>query len=207
MTIEKKPARGKHLTPKQWAEIERLWELGEVTLEMLEKRFKKDSSTFKRHFARHGIKRGSKKDEHKAKVAEEVQKAVVDDVTIVAARIKETKEEHYKMAAGLAKLTWAEILKAKQDGLPVSTALNNLKALDAAMSVLTKARAERYAVLGLDRDDAIDEDGLPELVIQELTPEQVKELRSRDDVGLDDMGVEVTDTSDEESDEEVVEEG
>jgi hypothetical protein len=199
------------LTPKQWAEAEALWESGEVTLEDLAARFGKHRSAFSAHFKAKGIEKGKKKEEHKAAVKEEVTKAAIDDATVLAARIKETKEEHYKMAAGLAKLSWNEILLAKSEGRAVSTALNNLKALDAAMTVLKKAREERWAVLGLDRDDAMDEDGLPDLVISELTAEQIEALRERDED--DDLKLPGTDQAELEAelaaldDDEIVDEG
>ncbi|WKZ86332.1 hypothetical protein N5B55_05100 [Ralstonia pickettii] len=182
------------LTPKQWAEAEALWESGEVTLDDLAARFGKNRSVFSNHFAKTGITKGSKSEANKRRVAEEVAKAAISDSTVLAARIKETKEEHYKMATALAKLTWNEILQAKNDARPFSTAMNNLKALDNAMTVLKKAREERYAVLGLDRDDAVDENGLPELVISELTAEQVEALRSRDEDDID-TEVEMADES------------
>lgn len=190
------------VTPKQWAEAEALWESGEVTLEDLVNKFGKSLSTFKRHFDKMGVVKGSKKEALKKRVAEEVVKAAIDDATITAARIRETKEEHYKMATGLAKLTWGEILKTKQDGAPVAVATNNLKALDLAMSVLKKAREERWAVLGLDRVDAVDGNELPELVISELTADQIQELRDRDNLEMD----EPTKSNGVAGDDEVVEE-
>jgi hypothetical protein len=181
------PKSTKHtrLTPKQWAEAEALWEAGEVTLPDLAARFGKHKSAFSAHFSKYKIVRGAKKAEHAAAVKEHVTKAAIDDATVLAARIKETKEEHYKMASGLAKLTWNEILQAKAEGRQFSTALNNLKALDSAMSVLKKAREERWAVLGLDTDTGLDEDGLPELIISELTAEQIEALRARDEDELE----------------------
>lgn len=179
--------KSKRLTPKQWAEAEALWESGEVTLSDLVAKFHIHKTSFQKRFAERGIKKGAKKEEHARRVAEEVTKAAIDDATVLAARIRETKEEHYKMAASLAKLTWAEILAAKQNGSPMAVALNNLKALDAAMAVLKKAREERYAVLGLDREDFVDEDGLPELVISELTASQIDALRAKDHTEFDDL--------------------
>lgn len=179
--------KSKRLTPKQWAEAEALWESGEVTLTDLVAKFGIHKTSFQKRFAERGIKKGAKKEEHARRVAEEVTKAAIDEATVLAARIRETKEEHYKMAAGLAKLTWAEILAAKQNGSPMAVALNNLKALDAAMAVLKKAREERYAVLGLDREDFVDEDGLPELVISELTADQIEALRAKDHTEFDDL--------------------
>lgn len=167
------------LTPRQWAEAEALWESGEASLEQLAKRFGKTQVALSQHFTKKGIVKGSAVSEHARRVKEEVAKASLEDATVLASRIKETKEEHYKMASNLAKLTWAEILQAKQSEAPISTRLANLKALDTAMNVLKKAREERYSVLGLDRIDAIDESEVPELVISELTADQIESLRDR----------------------------
>jgi hypothetical protein len=175
---------GARLTPKQWAEAEALWESGEVTLEDLAAKFGKHKSNFSRHFDKLSIKRGSKAEAHKREVAKAVTAAAIDEVSVTAARIRETKEDHYKMAAGLGKLVWSEILTAKQGGNPVSVATANLKALDIAATTLKKVREERWAVLGLDKADFIDEDGLPELTIMELTAEQLEALRNRDEADL-----------------------
>lgn len=171
------------LTPKQWAEIEALWESGEVTLADLVKRFGKNISTFKAHFKRHGIIRGSRK----AAVKSAVATALEEEASVLAARIKETKEEHYKMASGLAKLAWSEILTAKASGSPVGVAMSNLKALDTAASIFKKVREERYAVLGLNEEKAMDDEGLPELIIKELTAEQIAELRDRNHSEIGDL--------------------
>lgn len=170
----------KRLTPKEWAEAEVLWANGDMTLTQLASKFGITDRAVHLHMTNKGVKKGAKAEEHKKKVAEAVTTAAVDDATITAARIRETKEEHYKMSAALAKMSFSEILEAKRNGSPVAVAMNNLKALDAAMTVLTKARMERWAVLGLDRADTIDEDGLPELLISELTADQIQELRDRD---------------------------
>lgn len=173
-----KKTKGK-LTPRQWAEATALWETGATTLAELSKKFDRHEQSFAQYFRRHGIKKGAKAAKIAQKVEAKVEEQHINDAAIIAARIRETKEEHYKMAAGLAKLTWAEVLKAKQDGVPVGTAINNLKALESAMNVLKKAREERYSVLGLDRPDAIDENDVPELVISELTADQIDALRQR----------------------------
>lgn len=221
MTAKKKPITkavakpGARLTPKQWAEAEALWESGEVTLTDLAAKFGKHQSNFSRHFDKLSIKRGSKAEAHKREVAKAVTAASIDEVSVTAARIRETKEDHYKMAAGLGKLIWSEILTAKQGGNPVSVATANLKALDIAASALKKVREERWSILGLDKSDFIDEDGLPELTIMELTAEQLEALRNRNeaDLGLS-VGTAVQapdelkldrDDEDEDEDDEVVE--
>lgn len=186
MTEEAKKGEGKpvkkqkpKLSAREWAQATALWESGEVTLSDLATKFDRHEQSFIAYFKLRGIKKGSNRAKTMAKVEAAVEKQALSDAEIIAGRIRETKEEHYKMASGLAKLTWGEILKAKQDGVPVGTAINNLKALDTAMAVLKKAREERYAVLGLDRPDAIDENDVPELVISELTADQIEALRAR----------------------------
>lgn len=168
------------LRPSQWAIAEAMWMKGEATADELAKKFGVNRSTIHRHMTAKGIVHGSAAEQTRKKVAERVEAAIEDEAAIQAARIKETKDEHYKMAAGLSKLAWNEILKTKQDGAPLAAATANLKAIESAMNVLAKGRQERWAILGLDRPDAVDTTTLPELVIAELTAEQVEELQSRD---------------------------
>jgi hypothetical protein len=179
------------LRARQWAEAIALWELGEVTLADLHARFGLSAAAFAKYFKQHGIEKGSKVEEHSQRVRDAIVDVATTDATILAARIRETKEEHYRMAVALAKLTWGEILAAKQGGAPMAVAMGNLKALDTAMGVLKKAREERYAVLGLNRDDFVDQDGLPQLVVSELTPEQVTALRNQNHLGFDELKLDV----------------
>ena len=185
MTEAKKTPRKPRITPSQWAEAEAQYALGTATIAMLVKKLGCTRTGVYLHMEKKKIVQGSKAAEHTKKVAEAMEAVTLTDASIIAARIKETKEDHYKMASGLAKLTWAEVLKTKQDGVPVANAFSNLRALDAAMTVLKKAREERWAVLGLDKDTYVDEDSLPELVISELTLEQVQKMRDRADESME----------------------
>lgn len=195
------------MTPRQWAEAEALWEAGEVTLDDLAARFDKDRSAFVRYFKKHGIVKGSRAAARKEEVKEAVAAAGIDEATVLANRIRETKEDHYKMSSALAKLVWAEVLTAKKDEKPFSAIKDNLKALDNAINVLMKARMERFAILGLDKDDYVDEDGLPELVISELTAAQIEELRNRDEEGLEAGTAVIPETFQEEIEDEDEEDG
>lgn len=190
-TTAEEGKKAKRLSPKQWAEAEALWAVGDMTLIQLATKFGISDRAIQRHMTDKGVKKGAKAEEHKKKVSEAVTSAAVDDATITAARIRETKEEHYKMSAAIAKMSFNEILEAKRNGSPVAVAMNNLKAFDAAMNVLQKARMERWAVLGLDREDTIDEDGLPELLISELTADQIQDLRDRDFNEFEELDAEV----------------
>jgi hypothetical protein len=133
------------------------------------------------------IVRGSTAEKIRKKVEDELEKAHVEDTAIIVARIRETKEEHYKMVSGLGKLTWAEILNAKQKNLPVSSVAANLKALETAIGNIKKIREEKWAILGLDKEDITEDEGLPDLVVSELTADEVTKLRNRDHTAFDEL--------------------
>lgn len=175
------------ISRQQWAEIDALWASGTVNYDFLMKRFGKSRETFQKHFMRAGIKHGSELEKHKKKIMEEVEKTLVGDATVVAGRIRETREDHYKMSSALARLAWEEIVRVRKENLPMSTATNNLRALDNAINVIKKAREERYACLGLDRDGPKQDDAFEELVIHELTADQVEALRNRDHTEFDEL--------------------
>ena len=183
MTTEKKSLP----KPKQWAEMEALWELGEITRDEIAKKLDVSPTAVTMHMKKVGVVRGSKAEEHRRKITQSTTEAAISDATVYAQRIKETKDAHYQMSQALAGMAFREILNAQKDGSPLSVATSNLKALDAAVTVIAKARQERWAVLGLDRPDAVDTNELPSLVIEELTADQIEELRNRDFNSFEDL--------------------
>lgn len=168
------------LRPTQWAVAEAMWSKGEATADELAKKFGVNRTTIHRHMTALGIAHGAAAEKTRKAVAEKVEAAIEDEAAIAAARIRETKDEHYKMASGLSKLTWNEILKAKQDGVPFAAVLANVKTLREAAATLAILRNERWVILGQDRPDAVDTSALPDLNINELTAEKIEELRNRD---------------------------
>ncbi|MDV5203734.1 hypothetical protein [Acinetobacter baumannii] len=96
-----------------WAEAEALWASGDVTQEDFAQESRgKRNFRFPSHEEAENHERGEA-----AKGTERISKQVAEDIlsegTVHSQRIKETKEEHYKMATGLARLTWNEIVTAK----------------------------------------------------------------------------------------------
>lgn len=187
MTKEKKivakaavKAKVVRLSRKQWTDAEAIWTSGDMTKETIAEKFGISPRSVQRHMSEFGIVRGSRSAEILKDVEAELARAHVEDTAILLARIRETKEEHYKMVSGLGKLTWAAILTAKQEGKPIATALPDLKALETAIGNVKRVREEKWAILGLDKEDATEDDGVPELTVSELTAAEIEELRSRD---------------------------
>jgi len=164
---------------KKWAEAEALWANGDATRKEIAKKLGVSESAVQQHMAKAGVKYRQNADQHRAKIADAVQQAATEEASIHAQRIRETKNEHYAISQNIAKLVWQEVLTAKKNGQPLATAAPNLKALDIAISALAKARMERWAVLGLDRPDAVDTNELATLEINELTAGEIEELRER----------------------------
>ena len=185
---EETQKRGARLTPTQWREIEFLWESGEVTLKDLSEKYGKRIDTFTSHFRKYKIKKGARIEELR-KVAAEIQKEQArSDASIISQRIRDTKDQHYKMADGISRLVFNELLEVKKKGLKFREIQGDLKSLFLAMDTLKKCREERWAILGLDKD-AIDEEALPELVMSTMTPEQAQELRKAQEEDEEEMGI------------------
>lgn len=169
----------KTLTAAEWLEAEQLWATGETTAEGLAARFGIPEGTFRVRFSRKKLKHGSMKEEASKAMLTATAQEAASDAALLAARIRETKEEHYKMSQGIQKLAWKEVITATKNATPMHMIQGNLKALKLAADILKVTREERFAVLGLDRPDAQNGDEVPELIVRELTAEQVATLRDR----------------------------
>lgn len=172
-----KPKRKRIVLPrKKWAEIAAIWELGDATLQELSDKYGITRQGISRKMKELGIVRGSKSSQQLARVHEEVVKATGQDAKVIAQRMVDTKEDHYNHSNMLGKLAMNELALAKSEGRALATAEPNLKAIQRAMQVVKMVREEKWVVLGLDQIEHEDED-LPELVIREMTQEEVRAIR------------------------------
>lgn len=80
--------------------------------------------------ARRGIKRGANIERYNRQLQKELEEKAARHAKVLAERIEETNEEHYRWSSGIAKLTFAEIAKARQDGTPLSAVRGNLQSLE-----------------------------------------------------------------------------
>jgi AraC-like DNA-binding protein len=211
----KAASKGKHLTAAETAEAIALWKSGTVTIADLSKRFKKSRNTFMRIFEKEGVKKGETASETKKKVADEIEKATVDDAAEMAKRIRDTKENTYKMAQLIERSMAAEIVEARTSKTPMGLREKNIKVWKDIAATLEITRAIRYEVLGLNDKDANKLTEIPDLEIRELTVEQImaeqkkglEESQQDDmdmpDVDLDDFGDEDDEFPDDDEEDEV----
>lgn len=168
-----------------------MWKAGAASLTDLEEKFKKDRSTLIRLFKSEGAVKGETAEEAKKKVEEAVAQTLVSDATVLAERIKSTKEESYKIATVIQRTVGALIAKAKQENRSFATLANDMKALQLAANTVKIAREERYVSLGIHKDDEHDDKPLPELEIRELTLDDIKKMHQaqvvQDETGLTEL--------------------
>lgn len=166
----------KRLSPAQWEQVKLYWEMGTHTLAQLSTEFGIRADTIQRRLKADGVEKGAKAHE----VASATKDAAQDELAKQAAenlqRIHSTKDDHYKWAEAIAKLVMAEIIDAKTSKSAISLKDANITALGKAAKTLEVLRKERYAILNLDKDDG-DPDEMPELIISELSEDQIKEIQ------------------------------
>lgn len=169
------------------AEAIALWKAGTATLDELATKFKVHPRTLTRLFEREGVKRGENSEATKKLVEDAVEDSIKKDAVIYAERVRDTKEEHYKMAASLSKLIFSKVIKVEKEGKAASTIAGDVKAYKLAAETLKILREERYATLGIRADDVSEDKPLPDLIVQELTVEDIKEMSKGNMVQDDDL--------------------
>lgn len=176
---EEKKARSK-FTPLKKAEARELWETASMTLDGIAAHIGIGRSSVSRYFKEAGIKHGARLKE----AEEELRRKMLEESAAKAAlhleRVSETKDQHYSWATAIARLTMAQIIKAQKDKASLASVANEIKTLEKVTAVLHNAMQQRYKALGIDK---IDEDpgDLPELLVTELTANEIEEMRNQKD--------------------------
>jgi hypothetical protein len=183
----------KRLSEKEWSEIVVLWELGEHSLQDLSERYGITPGAISSGLNRRGAIHGRLAVENAQKIAKESQ----DDFAVLLQRAKETKDFHYKSASMIGQLAVKKVQQAEKGDISYAQADDEIKVLLNASKVNAEARKERFAVLGLDKDDLVLED-LPELTIQEMSSFEIEQIRAEQDRraksgDLDEISVEAVD--------------
>ena len=175
---EKKPIRKPRITPHEWAKIESLVELGQQSMSQIAKDHGITLEYLSRRMKAKGIKKGSKAAEHAKEIKDSVQRRALDDANIVAERIRDTKEKHFRYMDSMEKLGWSKVAEAVKDHKPLAMVMPELKAIEKAIQVFRSTREEKYELLGLN-SGIPDASELPELAIIELTADEIEEMRNK----------------------------
>ncbi|BCM78117.1 TPA: hypothetical protein ACGR4R_003111 [Aeromonas veronii] len=178
----------RRLTPGEWAKAESLYESGEFNLEQIAEEFGVHPITVQRHMKANGIEKGSKAAEIKEKVTEKMKDAAEEDASIIAQRIRETKEEHYRLNQAIDKRIVREMVGVESEGRSIATSLGVFKALKTAAETLKLTRENRYTVLGIIDNDTLD-DELPTLEVRDMLEEEIESIREQQRLQAEEMGL------------------
>jgi len=180
---ETAPEEKRRLTPAEWAEIVTVWELGKVTLDDLNKQFGISVAAISKGLKSRGATKGSRSHEIAAEVTRATIRTSEEQAFSAAAerkrKIEETKAEAYQWARTLQQQIVGQFVKAQKDELPFEAVMGNIKTLKIAIDALEKGRQTRYAVLNADQD--VDAEQLEQLVISNLTNEEIEKLKQMDE--------------------------
>lgn len=171
----------KEMTPAMWDAFELDWVAGKYTsLDDASKKLGISAARIRTRITKRKLKKAQAIDTYNRKLRDELEKQATNDARILAERIRETREWHYVTANGIGKMAMSEILKAKNAGGTYAAVKNNLSSLVEAMKVLKGVREEKFAVLGLDKENlGEDKDDIPELIVNALTADQIAEMQAR----------------------------
>lgn len=181
MTTEKAlPRKRKYtrVTLSEWAEIEALWQAGEVTLAELSERFGPSPRALQNHFSKASITKGEKAAAMAAAVREEILKEELNDKDLLVQRAKSIRERAFQNANIVEDLIMGQLALAQRDPSQILKAGAALKMLSLAAGSLERLHDLRQRALGLDKDNVFAEE-MPELVIRCLTDEEVAEMRQQ----------------------------
>ncbi|SER26257.1 hypothetical protein SAMN05216548_11417 [Faunimonas pinastri] len=182
---ETEEKKAKRLTPAQWAEATELWELGQITMSDLVARFGITHTAISSYFKRHKITRGSRKAEVAEAVGSRVKAEAVEAVTNFAmlkrARIEETKQQAYQATTVVHTMVMKALVEAHKGSKPLAAA--EMKHLRAASAILAQVRQERYKILEIENE--IDDNSLPDLIVRDLSDEEITDLQNRDEDDFD----------------------
>lgn len=174
LTDEEKARFMKRLTKNQWATARAKWETGEFTLAQLSEEFGISRESLSRRFTKDGSVKGSKKIERE--IRDRLAAPSINEMEETARKIKQTKQEGYDTARSIAQLVGRTLMKAQTEGKPFGNYVKDFQALKAAAEAFKLSRTERWEILGLDKDIALD-DEMPELVVRDLTEGEIVMMR------------------------------
>lgn len=171
------PRRYRRLLPAQEAEMRALWEAGATTADELAARFGMSRRGVQAALSRLGAKKGAAASVVVTAVHRRVLAEALPMHADLTTRIRQTKDTAFQNAARLEALA----MQAAEEAMAEIGGIGALRALDLAASVLGRVRNVKWAALGLDGRSPPETGDLPELVIREMTADEIGTIRRRQD--------------------------
>lgn len=164
---------GKRLTQAEWAAIVTKWELGTHTLKQLAEDYGVSLTAIKQGLNSRKAKRGCRAHEIAEQTAEEQKSARQKD----AETATKIKEKFLKYTEALSSITMRKVMEQHAAKRPLEEIKGEMDALRKAATIIATMRDENFHLLGLYRDEMLDED-LPEIIFSEMTKEDLEAIQN-----------------------------
>lgn len=178
--MTRKKRKYTRLVASKWAELRALWETGDHGLAELSDRYGVSTRAIQSHLSKLGSVKGAKAAAMAAAVMTKVFKDELSDQDTLNHRGKETREAAYTNAVIIDGLIKAQLALAQKNPSQAFKALTAFKMLSLASATSERTQTIRLRALGLDKENALP-DVMPELIIRDLSKEELKALADRDE--------------------------
>lgn len=170
------------LFPKDWLVIVNLAKNG-VSVKEIAKQFAVSEATVYRGLKLRHV-------DPREIAAQAAQELANKDKQKIIERIRETKDNDYRLTEFLQKQVVTTIVNAQKEGKRVGSVIDDVKTIKIAIDALRAGTENKFRVLGLDKENENADAVLPELPIRDLTGEEIAAMRNRqnieDGITLDD---------------------
>lgn len=177
--LDEEARRKRRLTSAQWLEIVALAKTGLPTSEICE-RFSISKTAFYSGLERRGYSRATLKKNQQQYSAEKDRHELVEN-------IRATRRDSFKRVEAMERMAVSTIAKASQNGHPLSSVAGDIKVIERVMNIVTRGTNAKWKILGLDRENANADETMPELIVRELTSEEIMHIREEQKRGSNDV--------------------
>lgn len=177
--LDEEARRKRRLTSAQWLEIIALAKTGLPTSEICE-RFSISKTAFYSGLERRGYSRATLKKNQQQYSAEKDRQELVEN-------IRATRRDSFKRVEAMERMAVSTIAKASQNGQPLSSVAGDIKVIERVMNIITRGTNAKWKILGLDRENANADETMPELIVRELTSEEIMHIREEQRRGSNDV--------------------
>lgn len=177
--LDEEARRKRRLTSAQWLEIIALAKTGLPTSEICE-RFSISKTAFYSGLERRGYSRATLKKNQQQYSAEKDRQELIEN-------IRATRRDSFKRVEAMERMAVSTIAKASQNGQPLSSVAGDIKVIERVMNIVTRGTNAKWKILGLDRENANADETMPELIVRELTSEEIMHIREEQRRGSNDV--------------------
>ena len=173
----------KRLTEGKWSEIRDLWARGDYTLNELADTYHLTTRAIQFHLSKHKVIKGEKAIATAVAVREKMAIDDVAEITDLAALAKDARRSAHSNAMKLEKLLMSQIELGISDPASSFKIASTIKSLSLATAALERIFDIKAKALG-QFAFAPDENELPGIVIDDLTEDELAQIRSANEEEL-----------------------